>query len=69
MVMTHVTNQETLVEAGVEGDLDRAFRAFLNDPLVTIERTAAEDLFVELVDREREYLETWNLEEADILAA
>lgn len=67
MVMTHVTNQETLVEAGVDGDLDRAFRAFLNDPLVGIERGAVEDLFVELVDRERDYLEAWDLEGADVL--
>ncbi|MFP8953509.1 glycoside hydrolase family 4 [Natrialbaceae archaeon A-arb3/5] len=69
MVMTHVTNQETLVEAGVDGDLDRAFRAFLNDPLVTVERDDAEALFAELVEREREYLEAWDLEAADVLTA
>ncbi|QRV17980.1 glycoside hydrolase family 4 (plasmid) [Haloterrigena salifodinae] len=68
MVMTHVNNQETLVEAGFEGNLDRAFRAFLNDPLVSIERDAAADLFAELVDRERDYLEAWDLEDADVLA-
>ncbi|WP_247004259.1 glycoside hydrolase family 4 [Halosolutus gelatinilyticus] len=68
MVLTHVDDQETLVEAGFEGDLDRAFRAFLNDPLVTIDRDAAADLFAELVEREREYLTAWNLEDADVLA-
>ncbi|WP_137290533.1 family 4 glycosyl hydrolase [Natronorubrum halophilum] len=68
LVLTHVNNQETLVEAGFDGDLDRAFRVFLSDPLVTFERDAAEALFVELVDREREYLTDWDLEDADVLA-
>jgi alpha-galactosidase/6-phospho-beta-glucosidase family protein len=30
----HVFNQEAIVQAGMTGDLDLTFRAFLNDPLV-----------------------------------
>ncbi|SEW31198.1 family 4 glycosyl hydrolase [Natrinema salifodinae] len=69
MVETHVTNQKTLVEAGFDGDLDRAFRAFLNDPLVTIDRAAAAALFTDLVEREREYLGAWNLEKSEVLSS
>jgi len=67
MVMTHVNNQETLVEAGFEGDIDLAFQAFLNDPLVTIQPDAARDLFADLVAAYREYLVDWDLETAAVL--
>lgn len=67
LVERHVTNQETLVAAGVEGDVDRAFRAFMNDPLVDIEASAARDLLRELVAAERLYLTDWDLEGADVL--
>ncbi|MDS0223050.1 glycoside hydrolase family 4 [Haloarcula sp. S1AR25-5A] len=60
MVMRAVNNQETLVEAGFAGDLDLAFQAFLNDPLVTIGRESAHELFADLVDIEREYLQAYN---------
>jgi alpha-galactosidase/6-phospho-beta-glucosidase family protein len=62
LVMTHVNNQETLIEAGFAGDLDLAFQAFLNDPLVTLSRTRARELFVDLVETEREYLGNYDLD-------
>jgi len=68
MVETHVDNQETIVEAGLSGDLDLAFQAFLNDPLVTIERERAAELFADLVDRERDYLDAYDLAGASVLA-
>jgi alpha-galactosidase len=68
MVETHVDNQETIVEAGLSGDLDLAFQAFLNDPLVTIERERAAELFADLVDRERGYLDAYDLAGASVLA-
>ncbi len=68
MVNRTVTNQETLVEAGFAGDLDLAFQAFLNEPLVTVPREDARELFAELVDVEREYLEAYDLDAADVLA-
>jgi len=67
MVETHVQNQETLIEAGFAGDLDVAYQAFLNDPLVTIDPESARALFSDLVEAERPYLEDWNLEEATVL--
>jgi alpha-galactosidase len=62
LVERHVTNQETLIEAGFSGDLDLAFRAFLNDPLVALERTEARELFAELVAVERDYLAEYDLD-------
>ncbi|WP_247004457.1 glycoside hydrolase family 4 [Halosolutus gelatinilyticus] len=67
MVMTAVNNQETLVEAGFEGDLDLAFQAFLNDPLVTVRRDEAQELFAELVELEHDYFEAYDLDDAAVL--
>jgi len=67
MVMRAVNNQETLVKAGFTGDLDLAFQAFLNDPLVTIQRDAARELFADLVALEREYLQAYNFDSAAVL--
>ncbi|AEH39051.1 family 4 glycosyl hydrolase [Halopiger xanaduensis] len=67
MVTTTIHNQETLVEAGFTGDLDLAFEAFLNEPLVTIPREEARELFAELIDIEREYFEDYDLEGATVL--
>lgn len=66
MVMTHVNNQETLIEAGFTGDLDLAFRAFLNEPLVTLQRDAARELFADLLECERDYLEAYDLDSAAV---
>ncbi|RDZ62631.1 glycoside hydrolase family 4 [Haloferax sp. Atlit-12N] len=68
MVETHVTNQETLVRAGFEGDLDLAFQAFLNEPLVTVSRDEAQELFAKLVELEREYFADYDLD-ASVLQA
>ncbi len=67
MVERHVTNQETLVEAGFTGNLDLAFQAFLNEPLVDIPREDARDLFAELVETEREYFAEYDLDSASVL--
>ena len=40
----HVSNQEAVVEAGLTKDRGLAFQAFLNDPLVTLDRRDAEQL-------------------------
>ncbi|WP_231187881.1 glycoside hydrolase family 4 [Haladaptatus sp. DYF46] len=65
LVSTHVENQETLIEAGFSGDLDLAFRAFLNDPLVSIPMTEARAMFDDLVNAVRPYLEDhWDFENA-----
>jgi len=69
LVSRAVTNQETVVAAGMAGDLDKAFRAFLNDALVNIGREEARELFRELVEIERDYLTDYDLDEADVLQA
>lgn len=60
MVERHITNQETVIEAGFAGDLDLAFQAFLNEPLVNIQRDEAHELFARLVEREREYFDEYD---------
>lgn len=67
LIDTHVTNQELLVAAGMAGDVDRAFRAFRRDPLVTLPPDEAEALFAELVAAERDYLEAWDLAGAEVI--
>ncbi|WP_049911270.1 family 4 glycosyl hydrolase [Halorubrum lipolyticum] len=66
LVQRAVTNQETLVEAGFAGDLDLAFRAFRNDPLVAVPPEDARELFARLVETERDYFEAYDLD-ADAL--
>ncbi len=45
----HVSNQEAVAEAGLTKDRALAFQAFLNDPLVTIDRSDAERLFHDML--------------------
>ncbi|MCY9080042.1 alpha-galacturonidase LplD [Bacillus inaquosorum] len=45
----HVSNQEAVAEAGLTKDRALAFQAFLNDPLVTIDRSDAEQLFHDML--------------------
>ncbi|WP_415378856.1 glycoside hydrolase family 4 [Halosimplex sp. TS25] len=67
MVTRAIHNQETLIEAGFAGDLDLAFQAFLNEPLVTIQRDEAQDLFADLVAIERDYFDAYDVEGASVL--
>ncbi len=55
LVHPHVFNQEAVVQAGLKGDTDLAFRAFLNDPLVG-NRPDARTMFEEMFEAQREYL-------------
>jgi len=55
LVHPHVFNQEAIVQAGLSGDKDLAFRAFLNDPLVGSGPDARE-MFDEMFEAQREYL-------------
>jgi alpha-galactosidase len=46
LTLQHVENQEGIIEAALERDLEKAFRVFLNDPQVrTISREDARELF------------------------
>jgi len=55
LVHPHVFNQEAIVQAGLTGDTDLAFRAFLNDPLVD-SGPDARKMFDEMFEAQREYL-------------
>jgi galacturan 1,4-alpha-galacturonidase len=55
LVHPHVFNQEAIVQAGLTGDKDLAFRAFLNDPLVG-SGPEAREMFDEMFEAQREYL-------------
>lgn len=49
-------NQELTVEAAISGNYDLAFRAFVNDPLVTINTYDARKLFDEMIRGTSKYL-------------
>ena len=51
-----VAEQEMVVEAALTRDLELAFLAFANDPLVTISVADARKLFDEMVDNTKQYL-------------
>ncbi len=51
-----VSEQETVVEAGLERDLEKAFTAFSNNGLVTINKKDARVLFNKMVENTKEYL-------------
>lgn len=59
LVIRHVYNQETTLQAGLKQDPDLAFRAFINDPLVTIDIQSARQLFEAMLANTREYLPGW----------
>lgn len=45
----HIFNQEAVADAGLTKDTGLAFQAFLNDPLVKIDRSDAEQLFNDML--------------------
>lgn len=68
MIRGHVDTIETIIEAARDGDLDQAFQGFLIDPQVrTLQTEEAAELFAELVAAEKEYLDDWNVADADVL--
>ena len=54
-----VDEQELIVEAAMERDLEKAFTAFVNDPLVTISMPDARKLFNEMVENTSAYLQEY----------
>ena len=53
-------NQELVVEAAVTGNYELAFKAFVNDPLVTISLEEARELFNEMLANTKDYLPAYN---------
>ena len=56
-----VGEQEIVVEAGIERNLDKAFIAFVSDPLVNLPIDKAKKLFDEMISNTKEYLGTYNI--------
>jgi alpha-galactosidase len=51
--------QQQITEAGLNRDLDKAFMAFYNDPLVSLPLDKAKALFDEMVENTKEYLKEY----------
>ena len=56
-----LAEQEMVVEAAMERDLNKAYAAFRNDPLVTIPDSEAKALFWEMVQNTKEYLSEYDI--------
>jgi alpha-galactosidase len=56
LISRAVAEQELVLKACHERDLELAFTAFINDPLVTINKSDARALFDEMVENTKEYL-------------
>jgi galacturan 1,4-alpha-galacturonidase len=50
LVLRHILNQETIINAALTFNKDLAYRAFVNDPLVSIDLADAKMLFNELME-------------------
>lgn len=61
LLLRIVDEQELLVEAGLERDLEKAFKVFVHDPLVTIPMNKARELFDEMIENTKKYLSMYNL--------
>jgi alpha-galactosidase/6-phospho-beta-glucosidase family protein len=61
LVLRHISNHETILEAALRKDSELAFGAFVNDPLVPIGLADARELFATMLENTREYLPGWKL--------
>jgi len=57
-VLRHIMNQEMILEAVLDKDLELAFRAFYNDPIVEskLDFDTARKLFKEMIEGTKRYL-------------
>lgn len=62
LVMCHVMNQETTLQAALQKNKDLAFQAFVQDPLLsTLKPDEAIKLFDEMLANTARFLDGWNL--------
>lgn len=54
-----VASQELVTEAALSRDLDKAFTAFINDPLVNLDHKSARRLFDEMIENTKKYLDMY----------
>ncbi len=59
MISPIASSQECVVEAALTRDLDKAFMAFVRDPLMTVSNDDAKKLFDEMVDNTSAYLQSY----------
>lgn len=56
LILPHIENHQDILEAALTYDRDLAFKAFLNDPLMTIGEADAKLLFDEMLENTKKYL-------------
>ena len=61
LVIRHVYNQETILRAALTKDKELALRAFMNDPLVTVDPADGRKLFLKMLANTEEYLPGWEI--------
>ncbi|PGT84880.1 MULTISPECIES: family 4 glycosyl hydrolase [Bacillaceae] len=59
MVHRHVLNQESTLQAALTKDKQLALNTFVNEPLLTVSREEAEELFDEMLKNTKDYLPGW----------
>jgi len=61
LVMRHIENHETILQAALSCNRNLAFQAFINDPLVTLDVEDATKLFNTMLQNTKAYLPGWDL--------
>ena len=61
LVARIIAEQEIVVEAAMKRDADMAFKAFINDPLVTIGIDEAKKLYSEMLQNTKKYLKEYEI--------
>jgi alpha-galactosidase len=60
LIMRIIEEQETVVDAALSGDYEKAFVAFMNNPNVCLPEEKARALFDKMLDNTKEYLPYYN---------
>lgn len=61
MVLRHIKNHRTILNAALTHNKELAFTAFINDPLVTCSYLDAKKLFDEMLKNTKKYLPDWDI--------
>ena len=61
LIIRHIYNQEIIIKAAFKKDKELAFKAFANDPLVTIGMDKARELFNIMLENTKNYLPGWKI--------
>ena len=56
LIMRIIEEQETVVDAALDGDYEKAFVAFLNNPNMCLEEDKARELFDKMLENTKAYL-------------